>query len=314
MRLAFSTLGMPGQGLREAVATAVEYGCAGLELRLHPDTGVHAGLSPARRATVRASFAGSSGDHREGAGARGDGPKDAGARGDAPRGIGVPGDTPKDAGALGDGPEGAGNPAGGPPGAARLEISALAGYVRIAAAGPDEPVVRALRDDLVLAADLGAPAVRVFPGGEDVEAGARRLRAVADLCGESGVRVLVETHDAMPTGAAVGRLLDAAGVPEAAGALWDVLHPWRHGEEPAKTLAALAGHLAYVQIKDAVSAGDTTPVPMWAGGVPLDECGELLRGFDGWVSLEWERTWYPQVAPVEEILPGAREWVARFSA
>ncbi|GAA4198494.1 sugar phosphate isomerase/epimerase [Streptosporangium oxazolinicum] len=253
MRLAFSTLGMPGQGLSEAVATAVEYGCAGLELRLHPDTGVHAGLSPAERATVRAALAG-------------------------------------------------------------LEISALAGYVRIAVAGPDEPVVRALRDDLALAADLGAPGVRVFPGGEDVEAGARRLRAVADLCVESGVRVLVETHDAMPTGASVGRLLDAAGVPEAAGALWDVLHPWRHGEEPAETLAALAGHLAYAQIKDAVSATDTTPVPMWSGGVPLDECGELLRGFGGWVSLEWERTWYPHVAPVEEILPGAREWVARFSA
>ncbi|MER5625057.1 sugar phosphate isomerase/epimerase family protein [Streptosporangium sp. NPDC002544] len=255
MRLAFSTLGMPGQGLARAVETAVAYGCAGLELRLHPDTGVHAGLSPARRAEVRAAV-----------------------------------------------------------GAARLEISALAGYVGIAVTGPDEPVVRELREDLVLAADLGAPAVRVFPGGQDLEAGARRLRAVADLCAESGVRVLVETHDAMPTGAAVGRLLDAAGVPETAGALWDVLHPWRHGEAPADTLAALGDHLAYVQIKDAVSATDTTPVPMWAGGVPLDGCGDLLRGFGGWVCLEWERTWYPQVAPVEEILPGAREWVTRFSA
>ncbi|MGS2647971.1 sugar phosphate isomerase/epimerase family protein [Streptosporangium sp. G12] len=308
MKLAFSTLGMPGQGLREAVATAVEYGCAGLELRLHPDTGVHAGLSPARRAKVRAVLAGSPEGHPAVAGAPGAHRQDAGSPGGRPEEAGSPGDG-------GDGTPGAARPAGGgSSGIARPEVSALAGYVRIAAAGPDEPVVRALRDDLALAADLGAPAVRVFPGGDDVEMGARRLRAVADLCVESGVRVLVETHDAMPTGAAVGRLLDTAGVPGAAGALWDVLHPWRHGEEPAETLAALAGHLAYVQIKDAVSAADTTPVPMWAGGVPLDECGELLRGFGGWVSLEWERTWYPHVAPVEEILPGAREWVARFSA
>ncbi|MEU4408750.1 TIM barrel protein [Streptosporangium sp. NPDC023963] len=308
MKLAFSTLGMPGQGLREAVATAVEYGCAGLELRLHPDTGVHAGLSPAGRAKVRALLAGPSEGHPALAGAPGAHRRDAGSPGGRPEEAGSPGDG-------GNGAPGAARPAaGGSSGTARPEVSALAGYVRIAAAGPDEPVVRALRDDLALAADLGAPAVRVFPGGDDVETGARRLRAVADLCVESGVRVLVETHDAMPTGAAVGRLLDAAGVPGAAGALWDVLHPWRHGEEPAETLAALAGHLAYVQIKDAVSAADTTPVPMWAGGVPLDECGELLRGFGGWVSLEWERTWYPHVAPVEEILPGAREWVARFSA
>ncbi len=305
MKLAFSTLGMPGQGLREAVATAVKYGCAGLELRLHPDTGVHAGLSPARRAKVRAILAGSPEGHPAVAGAPGAHRQDAGSPGGRPEETGAPG---------GGGAPGAARPAnGGSSGIARPGVSALAGYVRIAAAGPDEPVVRALRDDLALAADLGAPAVRVFPGGDDAETGARRLRAVADLCVESGVRVLVETHDAMPTGAAVGRLLDAAGVPGAAGALWDVLHPWRHGEEPAETLAALAGHLAYVQIKDAVSAADTTPVPMWAGGVPLDECGELLRGFGGWVSLEWERTWYPHVAPVEEILPGAREWVARFS-
>ncbi|MER5649262.1 TIM barrel protein [Streptosporangium sp. NPDC002524] len=330
MKLAFSTLGMPGQGLREAVATALEYGCAGLELRLHPDTGVHAGLSPARRATVRAILAGSPEGHPAATGAPGDHREDTGPSGGSPEGarssgsVRAPGDggegAPGDGGERasvggGEGAPGAARPAGGgPSGTVRPEVSALAGYVRIAAPGPDEPVVRALRDDLTLAADLGAPAVRVFPGGDDVEAGARRLRAVADLCLESGVRVLVETHDAMPTGAAVGRLLDAAGVPGAAGALWDVLHPWRHGEEPAETLAALAGHLAYVQIKDAVSAADTTPVPMWAGGVPLDECGELLRGFGGWVSLEWERTWYPHVAPVEEILPGAREWVARFSS
>jgi sugar phosphate isomerase/epimerase len=288
MRLAFSTLGMPGQGLDEAIVTAVEYGCAGLELRLHPDTGVHAGLSAQRRAVIRAAVGGAPGTRL--------------------------GDAGNSAFPAGGGRGSAPSTADVPAGAARLEISALAGYVRIAVPGPDEPVVRALREDLLLAADLGAPAVRVFPGGEDVEAGARRLRAVAGLCAESGVRVLVETHDAMPTGAAVGRLLDAAGVPEAAGALWDVLHPWRHGEEPAQTLEALGEHLAYVQVKDAVSATDTTPVPMGEGGVPLEECGDLLRGFGGWVSLEWERTWYPQVAPVEEILPGAREWVVRFSS
>ncbi|MFD8557505.1 sugar phosphate isomerase/epimerase family protein [Streptosporangium canum] len=256
MKFAFSTLGMPGAGLAEAVATATRHGCAGLELRLHPDTGVHAGLTAAGRAAVRSTVAGTGG----------------------------------------------------------LAIAALAGYTGISAPGPDGPVVRALLDDLSLAADLGAPAVRVFPKGEDVEAGVRRLRAVAGFCVESGVRVLVETHDALPTGAAVGRLLDALAMPAVAGALWDVLHPWRHGEAPAETLKALGDHLAYVQIKDAVSTADTTPVPLWTGGVPLDECGELLRGFGGWVSLEWERIWYPDVPPLEEILPGAREWVARFSA
>ncbi|MBO3748120.1 sugar phosphate isomerase/epimerase [Streptosporangiaceae bacterium NEAU-GS5] len=254
MRFAVSTLGMPGATLGEAVEIARRFGCEGLELRLHPDTGVHAGLSADARTAVRERVA--------------------------------------DGG---------------------LEISALAGYVRIARPGSDRQVAEALLADLALAADLGAPGVRVFPGGDDVAAAARRLHAVAGFCRDHGVKVLVETHDALATGAGVAWLLDAFGDRDVAGAIWDLLHPWRHGELPADTYNKLGAHLAYVQTKDAVSATDTTPVPLWTGSVPLDTFGELLRGFSGWVSLEWERTWYPQVAPVEEILPGAREWIERYS-
>ncbi|NUS02549.1 MAG: sugar phosphate isomerase/epimerase [Nonomuraea sp.] len=257
MKLAVSTLGMPGDGLDRAIGIAAGHGCQGLELRLHPDTGVHAGLSAEERHGVC--------ERVEGAG---------------------------------------------------LEIAAVAGYVGICEPGADEPVVEALLADLRLAADLGAPGVRVFPRGDDPAIGARRLKAVSGTAAALGVRVLVETHDKMPTGAAVAGLLAEAGTPDTAGALWDLLHPWRHGEPPADTLAALGPCLAYVQVKDAVSATDTTPVPMGTGSVPLEEAGELLRaaGYDGWVSLEWERTWYPQVAPVEEILPGAAAWVGRFTA
>ncbi|MEV0593540.1 sugar phosphate isomerase/epimerase family protein [Nonomuraea cavernae] len=255
MKLALSTLGMPGEGLGRAIEVAAGHGCHGLELRLHPDTGVHRGLGRDERRSVRERIA--------------------------------------DAG---------------------LEVAALAGYVGVCEPGPDEPAVEALLADLALAAQLGAPGVRVFPRGDDPAVGARRLRAVAGAAADLGVRVLVETHDHLATGAAVAGLLDAAAVPETTGALWDLLHPWRSGEPPAATLAALRPWLAYVQVKDAVSAGDSTPVPMGAGAVPLEECGTLLReaGYDGWVSLEWERTWYPQVAPVEEVLPGAAAWVRRF--
>ncbi|MFI7633452.1 sugar phosphate isomerase/epimerase family protein [Nonomuraea sp. NPDC049400] len=256
MKLAVSTLGMPGDGLDRAIEIAAGGGCQGLELRLHEDTGVHSGLDAAGRRSVR--------ERVERAG---------------------------------------------------LEISALAGYVGICEPGADEPVIEALAADLQLAADLGAPGVRVFPRGDDPAVGARRLKAVSGTASALGTHVLVETHDLMATGAAVAGLLAEAGCPETTGAIWDLLHPWRHGESPADTLAALGPYLTYVQVKDAVSAEETTPVPMWTGSVPLEECGELLRGagYDGWVSLEWERTWYPQVAPVEDILPGAADWVRRFA-
>lgn len=68
-----------------------------------------------------------------------------------------------------------------------------------------------------------------------------------------------------------------------------------------------------MQVKDA--GPDLTPVPMGEGAVPLEEAGTLLRerGYDGWVSLEWERTWYPHVAPLEEVISRAVTWAHRFS-
>jgi sugar phosphate isomerase/epimerase len=256
MKLAVSTLGMPGESLPEALATAADAGCAGLELRLHPDTGVHAQMTAAERAAARAVIE-----------------------------------------------------------ASGLFIVALTGYARVATAGPDAPVVAELVAGLRLADTLGAPALRAFPGGTDTPAAVRRIRAAV---GDSpaGTRILVETHDDMPTGDAVARLLDAVAEPERTGAIWDLLHPWRHGEQPAATFAALASWLGYVQIKDAAGAADPTPVPLGYGAVPLAEAGAVLRAarYDGWVSLEWERTWYPQVAPVSQILPAAREWCRTFSA
>ncbi|MFD7416716.1 sugar phosphate isomerase/epimerase family protein [Kitasatospora purpeofusca] len=246
MRLALSTLGTPGLPLADAVALARRFGLDGLELRLHPDTGVHAGLGAADRAAVRRTLGG-------------------------------------------------------------LPAFCLSGYVRICEPGADGPVVDALRADLRLARDLGADHVRVFPGGTDLAAGARRLAAVADEAPDEGPTVLVETHDALPTGAAVAELLDRA---PRAGAIWDLLHPWRHGEAPADTLHRLRDRLHCVQLKDAPSPACTTPVPLGTGAVPLDEARRLLDGYDGWVSLEWERTWYPGIPPVEDVLPGALDWVA----
>jgi sugar phosphate isomerase/epimerase len=198
--------------------------------------------------------------------------------------------------------------------AEELEIVALAGYARVAAPGPDAPVIAQLTAGLTLAHDLGAGGLRVFPGGPDVGAAARRVRAAVDDS-PGDAKVFVETYGDMPTGQAVARLLDVVALPERTAAVWDLLHPWRHGEVPGETLSALAGRLGYVQLKDVVSATDLTPVRPGAGAVPLRAAGELLRdaGYAGWASLEWERTWYPRVGSVMKVLPAARAWVKEFS-
>lgn len=251
-RFAVSTLGMPGIPVREAARTALAHGCAGLELRVHPDEEVHLGLSGAATDGVRSLLAG----------------------------------------------EG-------------LAVACLAGYAKVAAPGADEPVIAELKALIGLAHRLGAPAVRVFPGG-DGDAAPRIAAVLGDLRA-AGVRLLVETHDSHPTGAAALGLVAEFGEPDLAAVLWDAVHPWRAGEDPATTRAVLGPYLGYFQLKDAVSREDPTPVPPGEGAVPLADCGAVLRGWSGWVSLEWEKAWYPRIAPVDVPLRAAAAWFGRHA-
>lgn len=186
-----------------------------------------------------------------------------------------------------------------------VRVLTVAGYARVA-----DPEDAERLDALVdLAHDLGAPYVRVFPGGrggpDDDGVAVRRLRSAAAYAADRGVRVLLETHDSHRTGAAVARVLDRVGAP-GAGALWDVLHTWLGGESPARSYAALAPHLGYVQVKDVASAQDTTPLPLGAGALPLADALAPL-GPDGWLCWEYEKRWYPDAAELPGLLTAGRE-------
>ncbi|MGA4848958.1 sugar phosphate isomerase/epimerase family protein [Streptomyces sp. G5(2025)] len=204
--------------------------------------------------------------------------------------------------------------------AAGVEILTVAGYARVAAPGDDEPVLDELNSLVGLARDLGAPFVRVFPGGgtdqDEAEAdatAARRLGTAARYAADAGVRVLVETHDSHRTGADVTRVLGTVGHRQV-GAVWDVMHTWRGGESPADTFAALSPYLGYVQVKDIASADDTTPLALGAGTLPLAECVGVLsaEGWDGWLCWEYEKRWYEQAAPLPQLLGPGRDFLSRL--
>jgi beta-glucosidase len=195
--------------------------------------------------------------------------------------------------------------------------SALGGVERVCLAtyltldGPDTDdaqVIAGLHAEAELARDLGFTAIRVFAGGDDDTAIIRRLRAAA---GHAGVDIWLETHDSHSTGLSVARVLDAVD-DERVGAIWDIAHPWAAGEPVSTTAALLAPWLRHVQIKDVASRRDPRPVLPGAGALPLAEVLVQLdsRGYEGYLSLEWERRWHPELPPLTEALAAADEWLA----
>lgn len=174
-----------------------------------------------------------------------------------------------------------------------------------------------------LARELGAPYVRVFgdriPDPEAARAVKARIARGLDLLGayaaEKEVTVLIETHGDFSRSAHLLDVLEQVSSP-AVGVLWDMHHPWRmHHEGLNETFVALQPWIRHVHVKDSVAAGESFRyTPAGTGEFPFQEGFELLRahGYDGWISLEWEKRWVKEIEPPEVAFPGFIELMRRL--
>lgn len=206
------------------------------------------------------------------------------------------------------------------PAAHGVEVACLDSSCRVVQGEPKEraATIEAGQRMLDLAAEVGAPFLRVF-GGELpanttrtslLGSAAEVLHALGSYGAERNVTVIVETHDAWTDSEDVRALLQAAAFP-AVKVLWDTHHTYRFGEAPTQTLALLGDTIAYAHIKDSrLSVSDPsawTYCLLGEGDVPLREICEALKkgGYAGYLSLEWEKKWHPEIAEPEIALPQA---------
>jgi sugar phosphate isomerase/epimerase len=184
--------------------------------------------------------------------------------------------------------------------------------------GPD------LRGFLELASDWESPLVRVFGGvlaadraerQEQLRAAARVLESCVPLARRLGVAIGVETHDDFSASSVVAELL-ALSDSEWVGAVWDSHHPYRVGEQPADVYANLGQRILLGQVKDARRRpdGGWQLVLLGEGEVPVRRMLGLLAagGYPGWISVEWEKRWHPEIEAPELALPQHRRILAEW--
>jgi sugar phosphate isomerase/epimerase len=168
---------------------------------------------------------------------------------------------------------------------------------------------------------LGVRWLRVFDGGspQDPMTQSRALETLTWWRRERRAHgwscdLLMETHDALFTADAINRFTDAAG---GIAILWDSHHTWKRGnEDPVTTWRAIRSHVVHIHVKDSVSqpSGKHSYTYMLPGEgeFPAVALFAALRVDDyrGVVSLEWERLWHPELAPVADALTSAakRNW------
>ncbi|HYK70970.1 MAG TPA: sugar phosphate isomerase/epimerase [Streptosporangiaceae bacterium] len=212
--------------------------------------------------------------------------------------------------------------------AAGLPIVAVDSSIRLT---DDEPSAE-LAKFLELASDWESPLVRVFGGAlpaNDLDRQARLAAAAGVLeasvprAEQLGVAIGLETHDSFSASSVVAELL--ALVPSGAvGAVWDSHHPYRMGQRPAGVWSDLGTRTLLAQVKDA--RRDTARPDGWQlvllgqGEVPVREILRLLYGggYEGWISVEWEKHWHPEIEEPEVALPQhlsvLRAWLTELEA
>lgn len=215
---------------------------------------------------------------------------------------------------------------------AGLVVAAVDSSIRVADPAPPDTLVREIEAFVDLAADWGAGVVRVFGGSlpDDPKARQERLGAAAEVLSEAAaraaersVRIGLETHDSFLAAATVADVLRRVPSP-AVGAVWDSHHPFRAGETAEAVDQSIGARVVLAQVKDARRTPGRPEewelVPLGEGEVPVRRMLELLhaRRYQGWVSVEWERHWHPELAEPQIALPAhialLRKWLEDIEA
>jgi sugar phosphate isomerase/epimerase len=178
--------------------------------------------------------------------------------------------------------------------------------------------------------DVLPPASKTAERKESLSQIAEGLNRLGDFAASYQIDILLETHGDFAESATVKELFGQITSPRV-GVLWDTHHPWRfYNESPEVTFSNLRPWVRHTHWKDSVclphesatdpEAADSTEQGAYAlmsghrhadyvlfggGEFPIHEFIRLLKGagYDGWLSLEWEKMWHADLADPDVALP-----------
>ncbi|MBI4026264.1 MAG: sugar phosphate isomerase/epimerase [Verrucomicrobia bacterium] len=183
-------------------------------------------------------------------------------------------------------------------GDAGVALCCIATSCRYADPATHRQNVEETRRALDLAAEVGAPRLRVFGGAfpddisrqQAIQTVADGLREVADHARERGVTICMETHDAWTAPDHVAAVMRQVNHP-AIAVNWDYWHPVRQSGCPIeKAFATLNPWIRHVHFHDGSARADELGQrAIGAGDLDCKLVLKLLKGisYDGYLSGEW---------------------------
>ena len=189
---------------------------------------------------------------------------------------------------------------------------------------PNDRKAVELRTFIDAARRLDCSLVKIFdtqvrPGQSRASAGVALgdwLLPLADYAAERDVVIVIENALSFRASKEMWSILDRLQHPSIA-CCWDVFNAALHGESPYFSVPVLNTKIAYTQVKDATLGPlGATYCKLGDGDVPVEKFVTRLMGvgYTGYVTVEWEKAWLPNIAEPEEILPDAVEKLRKWAA
>ena len=197
---------------------------------------------------------------------------------------------------------------------AGVQIACLASSISMAHDRRKNATLMAdLRAYVDTAARLGCKIVKIFDTA--VKPGQNRQKAAValgnwlndagDYAASRDVLIVVENALSFRAAKELWVVLETINHP-AVAACWDLFNAAQIGESPAISVPTLNSRIQYTQVKDA-KLGPLGAIYCKLGEGDVKVKNFLIRlmgiGYTGYVTLEWEKAWLPNIAEPEEILP-----------
>ncbi len=142
------------------------------------------------------------------------------------------------------------------------------------------------------------------------------LTKAITLAEEAGITLLVETVGIF---ADTKKLRDVLNhfASDYLAALWDMHYPYRvAGETPDKTIENLGAYVRHVHLKDSEETDTGLEYRLIGEGtLPIADMIMALRSvnYDGFISLEWDPAWMPEIDDIEIVFTHFVSTMSRFS-
>lgn len=168
------------------------------------------------------------------------------------------------------------------------------------------------REAVRIAEKFDIPGIRVFGDRATCGSTERIISGISELCALSdSVSILLEVHGDYNTEEAILPIIEKLKNNKNFGLIWDIEHTHKpYGDRWEEFYTAFRPYIRHVHIKD-YSDTDKCLTLIGHGSVPIVSIIRRLKDdlYDGYISLEWEKKWHPELPDIENALESFLEVV-----